>query len=148
MTPSRRRFAAASALAALLLAGCAGPAGLQLPDLYSASMDGAQEVPPVATAGSGLAKVEVDARGNMRWTVDHERLSGPVTGAHVHGPAGPGQNGPVLIPLAVGPAASSSGQVHLTPEQVTQLGSGQWYVNLHTERHPAGEIRGQLRPRR
>ena len=40
------------------------------------------------------------------------------------------------------------GEARITPEQLGQLNSGQWYVNLHTARHPGGEIRGQLRPRR
>ena len=139
----------AAGAAMLALAACASPQPQRLPELYEASLDGRQEVPAVATAGSGQARVEVDAKGLMRWTVDHAGLSGPVTAAHVHGPAGPGQNAGVLIPLAV-PAGGSgfSGEVRLTPEQLNQLDSGQWYVNLHTARHPGGEIRGQLRPRR
>jgi hypothetical protein len=32
----------------------------------------------------------------------------------------------------------------LTPEQATQLLGGQWYVNIHTEANPGGEIRGQV----
>ena len=133
----------------LALAACAQQQPQQLPELYEASLDGRQEVPAVATQGSGQARVEVDARGLMRWTIGHEGLSGPVTAAHVHGPAGPGQNAAILIPLAMpGNGTSFSGGVRITPEQLTQLGSGQWYVNLHTAQHPAGEIRGQLRPRR
>jgi hypothetical protein len=136
-------------VAMLALGGCAAPQPQQLPELYQASLDGRQEVPAVATGGSGQARVEVDASGLMRWSVDYEGLSGPVTAAHVHGPAGPGQNAGVLIPLAVPAGGTSfSGQARITPEQLTQLASGQWYVNLHTARHPAGEIRGQLRPRR
>ena len=149
--PSLARMCAwqAAGTAMLVLAACASPQPQQLPDLYEASLDGRQEVPAVATAGSGQARVEVDAKGLMRWTVDYAGLSGPVTAAHVHGPAGPGQNAGVLIPLAVSAGgAGSSGQVRITPEQLNQLDSGQWYVNLHTARHPAGEIRGQLRPRR
>jgi len=138
-----------AAIAVLALAGCASQQPQQLPELYEANLDGGQEVPAVATSASGQARVEVDAKGLMRWTVDYRGLSGPVTAAHVHGPAGPGQNAGVLIPLEV-PAggASFSGQARISPEQSTQLSSGQWYVNLHTARHPSGEIRGQLRPRR
>lgn len=132
----------AAALLPLWIAGCAAPGGQA--ELYEARLDGAQEVPAVATAGSGTAQVEVDARRNLlRWRVDHGGLSGPVTGAHVHGPAGPGANAGILFPLA-----GSSGELRITPEQYNQLESGQWYVNLHTARHPGGEIRGQLRPRR
>lgn len=145
------RTDAALAAGALLLAlaGCAGTQQSQvLPELYEARMDGAQEVPAVATPGRGQARVEVDARGMLRWTVDYQGLSSPVTGAHVHGPAGPGQNAPALIPLQPMGADSFSGESRITPEQQNQLASGHWYLNLHTERHPQGEIRGQLRPRR
>jgi hypothetical protein len=139
----------ACGLALLLVAGCASQTGSRLPELYEARLDGAQEVPAVTTAGTGQARMEVDGQGVLRWTVDYQGLSGPVTGAHVHGPAGPGQNAPVLIPLDVkAGVATASGQARITPEQRTQLESGQWYVNLHTPGHPNGEIRGQLRPRR
>ena len=139
----------AAGAALLLLAGCAMQAPAQVPELYEASLDGPQEVPAVTTAGKGQARFDVDARGTLRWSVGHEGLSGPVTAAHVHGPGGPGQNAPVLVPLNPDPrTASFSGQAHITPEQRTQLESGQWYVNLHTARHPDGEIRGQIRPRR
>jgi len=37
------------------------------------------------------------------------------------------------------------GTATLTPEQVTALEDGKWYVNLHTAAHPGGEIRGQLK---
>ena len=142
-----RRVVLAAALP--MLAACAGPQWTQLPELYEAALEGAQEVPPVQTAGRGLARVEVDAGGLLQWQVSFEALSGPVTAAHVHGPAGPGQNAAVLIPLEIPPGTTShKGQARITPEQMTQLASGQWYVNLHTQRHPGGEIRGQLRPRR
>jgi len=139
----------ATGLAVLLLAGCGIAPPTEVPALYEASLDGSQEVPAVAAPGRGQARVDVDGQGVLRWTVAFEGLSGPVTGAHVHGPAGPGQNAPILLPLAVTPgAASFSGQARISPEQRTQLESGQWYVNLHTSAHPGGEIRGQLRPRR
>ena len=139
----------AAGIAVLLLAGCSIAPPTEVPALYEASLDGSQEVPAVVAPGRGQARVDVDAQGAMHWTVAFENLSGPVTGAHVHGPAGPGQNAPIVIPLAVTQGASSfSGQARLNPEQRTQLESGQWYVNLHTSAHPGGEIRGQLRPRR
>jgi hypothetical protein len=35
------------------------------------------------------------------------------------------------------------GQATLTPEQARDFAAGKWYVNLHTQAHPGGEIRGQ-----
>jgi hypothetical protein len=115
---------------------------------FVASLSGAQEVPAVAGAGGGSAEVVFDhATSTVRWTVQFHGLSGPVTGAHLHGPAAPGQNAPVVVPFP-GPWATTPlrGQARITAEQFGQLASGQWYVNLHTARHPQGELRGQLRP--
>ena len=68
--------------------------------------------------------------------------------AHFHsGP--PGKNGVVVIWLTKKgstPNGVISGEQKLTPEQATQFESGEWYINVHTKAHPAGEIRGQVRP--
>jgi hypothetical protein len=47
-----------------------------------------------------------------------------------------------------GNAATSpiTGQATLPPEQAQQFAAGEWYVNVHTQAHPAGEIRGQVVP--
>ena len=113
-------------------------------------LSGAQEVPAVATTASGEAELLLDTRTNMaRWTVRYTGLSGPVSGAHLHGPAGPGRNAGVQVPISVPPAGGElRGQARLDPQQANELASGQWYVNLHTARHPEGEIRGQLRIQR
>lgn len=146
--PVLLRAVFASGVLGLALAGCAQMRS-EPPDTFEAAMSGAQEVPPVSTAGAGQAEVQYrPATGMVHWRVTHSGLSGPVTGAHIHGPAGPGQNASVLIPFTNVGASPITGEARVTPEQLGQLRSGQWYVNLHTARNPNGEIRGQLRPRR
>ena len=149
MASSLRLRPRAAAIASLVLAaGCAQTRG-EPPEIFEAQLTGAQEVPVVASAGSGQAEVEfVPSTAMVRWRVSHAGLSGPVTGGHIHGPAGPGQNGPIVIPFGSLGANPIRGEARITPEQLGQLNSGQWYVNLHTARHPGGEIRGQLRPNR
>jgi hypothetical protein len=41
-----------------------------------------------------------------------------------------------------------TGQVTLTPEQAQQFAGGEWYINVHTQAHPGGEIRGYVMPPR
>ena len=36
------------------------------------------------------------------------------------------------------------GTATITEAQAGSLLSGMWYVNIHTENHPGGELRGQL----
>jgi hypothetical protein len=150
--PPLRAIGAAMTLSLLAaVSGCApmqhGAPVVEEIQHYQATLAGAQEVPPVAGAATGTAQVDYHPRGNMlHWRVTATGLSGKPTAAHIHGPAGPGQNAPAIVPLDVRPA-TITGQLRITPEQATQLESGQWYVNIHTAAHPDGEIRGQLRSR-
>lgn len=143
----RTGFGAAAVVVALAMAGCGQLRPSQRVDIYEATLSGAEEAPPVATAASGMAEVQHDTLRNLiSWKVTFSGLSGPPTGAHIHGPAVPGQNAPVVVPF--GPLAlEMRGQAALTPQQVSDLAAGRWYVNIHSAAHPAGEIRGQLRLR-
>lgn len=164
------------AIAAGLLAGASIYAVAQdetdgelMPTLYAATLNGAAEVPPVETDARGIAEVFFDEEAlTIRWEVSFEGLSGPATGAHIHGPAAEGSNAGVVIDLMaghqVGDMAAEEGMMadddmmaedggenviegsaSITAEQATDLGGGLWYVNIHTDANPDGEIRGQLR---
>jgi hypothetical protein len=39
-----------------------------------------------------------------------------------------------------------AGQATLSEQQSTDLMAGQYYFNIHTEKNPTGEIRGQVMP--
>jgi hypothetical protein len=36
------------------------------------------------------------------------------------------------------------GTADITAEQAADLKAGKWYVNIHTEKFPDGEVRGQV----
>lgn len=116
----------------------------------TAHLDGASEVPSNGRLGEGEAVVRYNREtGELDWELHYERLSGTVTAAHIHGPAGPAANAPVLIQFANPGISPIKGRTRIRPAQARELVSGLWYVNLHTVAHPGGEIRGQLnrRPR-
>jgi hypothetical protein len=69
--------------------------------------------------------------------------------AHFHGPAELGKNGPVALWVSQQGSPVENpikGQATLTPEQAAQFTAGQWYINVHTQAHPGGEIRAQVTP--
>ncbi|RYZ00891.1 MAG: CHRD domain-containing protein, partial [Comamonadaceae bacterium] len=146
LSPCRAALLAGAVL--LGLSGCApfSPA-LSGEHVFEAALEGRQEVPPVATAATGQARLHYDSRSQvLDWSVSHSGVDGRVTAAHLHGPAGPGQVAAIVIPLSGNlDAPPIRGRLRITPEQFEQLRSGQWYVDLHTRQHPQGELRGQLR---
>jgi hypothetical protein len=134
----RNLLFAASALA--LIAGAAHAETLR----YTATLNGASEVPPNTTGGSGQATATLDtATKAFNYTLNFSGLTGPATAAHFHGPAGPGVNAPpaVMIMKLESPV---TGSATLTDAQIADLKGGKWYVNVHTMAHPPGEIRGQV----
>lgn len=137
-------------LVAIGATGCAPLRPSSKIDIYESTLSGAQEVPAVETPATGMAEVRLNTNTRLvQWRVTYSGLSGPATGAHIHGPAPAGQNAGVVIPFTGDLNAQPlTGERTLTPEQVAQLAGGLWYVNIHTARNPGGEIRGQLRPRR
>jgi hypothetical protein len=101
--------------------------------------------PGVTSSGKGAATASLDtASKTLTWDVDYSGLSGPVTAAHIHGPADPGANAPVVVPFNGSLASPIKGSATLTDAQIQQLEAGKWYVNIHTEANKPGEIRGQL----
>jgi hypothetical protein len=143
---SRRAVILMACLAGMAWAGLAQAA----PVSFKVPLTGAQQVPPIQIPGTGTADLTYDPSTRVLiWTITYGGLSGPVTMAHVHGPAAEGKNGPVVIWISKqGSSAASpiSGQATLTPEQAQQFAAGEWYINVHTKAHPAGEIRGQVIP--
>jgi hypothetical protein len=117
---------------------------------FKVPLTGAQCVPAVDTSGSGAADLTYDpATRVVTWNITYSGLSSPSTMAHFHGPAKAGQNAPPVIWLSTQgspPANPMTGSATLTPEQAQQFSAGEWYINLHTQSHPAGEIRGQVIP--
>jgi hypothetical protein len=143
---TRRTAVAVAALAAFGWAGRAEAA----PAHFTVPLTGGEQVPPVETSGKGSADITWDAATRVvTWAVTYSGLSGPATMAHFHGPADKGKNGPVVVWLSKqGDQAPSpfSGQATLTADQAQQFTAGEWYVNVHTQAHPGGEIRGQVMP--
>ena len=137
-----------ASLLALGLTACGKLRPSQKMDIYEATLTSAQEVPPNTSQGRGTAEMQYNSETRMlSWKVNYSGLSGPVTGAHIHGPAAAGANAGIVVPFTNVTTSPIQGQATITPAQFGDLAAGLWYVNVHTAQNPGGEIRGQLRRR-
>ena len=83
-------------------------------------------------------------RGTLAWRLNFRNLTGAAVAAHIH-LARPGVAGPVAVALC-GPCRSGArGSAKLKAATVSALLGGRTYVNVHTGKNPAGEIRGQIK---
>lgn len=116
----------------------------------TASLDGLQETPPVATPGFGSATMTLDDVTNMfTLTGTFQDLIGTTNNAHVHGPAPIGTPAGVMFGITFDFGVTSgnfsfNGVISDAHEQA--ILDGLTYINIHTTFRPGGEIRGQILP--
>src|SRR5262249_51789672 len=126
------------ALAALVcvtlsfIAPLAAPS-LAAPVTLKATLSAGAEVPPNDSKGAGSVDVTYDdATKKLTWKGNVTGLPGPATMAHFHGPAEPGKNASVVIPISGAEKGAFEGSATLTEAQAADLLAGRWYVNVHT----------------
>lgn len=134
-----------------------------------ATLTGFQEVPAVSSTGTGTLDLRIDDDAQtIEYELTYENLEGTVTTAsHIHlGQAAVnggvsvffcgGGGRPACTPMSgtftgvitpvdvIGPAAQGIAAGEFA-ELVRAIRAGVTYVNVHTNKHPGGEIRGQVK---
>ncbi len=159
----RDRTLFAIALPAALLAACvlappggprhfASPGAPASPESrWSCALSGAQALPPNSSLASGTCDLSLQG-GRVHAALTWSDLSTPALQVEFHGPAGPGEAGPLLwsfTPTAQGPRTFSpvEAEFEVSHTQADLLRDGRVYVDVRTALHPGGEIRGRLTPR-
>jgi hypothetical protein len=140
-------------IGALALSGIALAASQGETYKLSAKLVAGAEVPkptgvPTAATGAFRGKTVELANDKVRltWKLTFSHLSGKATAAHIH-LGKKGKAGTVLVALC-GPCRSGqTGKALITHAQERKIEAGLTYVNIHTPKNPAGEIRGQVRSR-
>jgi CHRD domain len=111
---------------------------------FKATLNGNQEVPPVQGAAIGSVDLTYDSETRkITWLGTYAGLTAPPTAAHLHGPAKPGTNAAIALPIQA-VESPFSGAASLTPSQAAELMADEMYFNIHTAKNPNGEIRGQV----
>jgi CHRD domain len=139
-------LAAAGSLVALAIAA-------PQEDTYrlTAGLKAGAEVPkpqgvPTGASGrfTGTVVEQANDRARVTWRLTFSRLSGRAMAAHIH-TGRVGKAGGVMAGLC-GPCRSGQrGTAMISHAQLRTIRAGRAYVNVHTARNPAGEIRGQVR---
>jgi hypothetical protein len=117
----------------------------------SAKLKASSEVPkpsgvPAGATGkfTGTYVELANDKARITWKLTFSHLSGQAIAAHIH-IGKPGKAGPVALALC-GPCHNGQkGKGMLTHAQVAKIEAGSAYVNVHTQKNPGGEIRGQVK---
>jgi hypothetical protein len=126
--------------------------------LGAAILSGSQEIPPLASAGTGSASISLDpAQAVLTVTLIDSGLTG-ITGAQIlDGPPGTAGttalfdiatatfNSPLTVTLDSADFTSSAGAATFT-DAVNLLLSGGLHIQVLTAAHATGELRGQVGP--
>lgn len=129
---------------------------------FSVQLSGSEEVPPVDTLATGSAEFTAPHFDNIGYSVNVSNIN-KVTAAHIHS-GKTGENGPIVVTLFKTESPSpdpmngilTSGNISNADLEGPMAGKtlidlnkamelGETYVNVHTEEHPNGEIRGQIK---
>lgn len=127
------------------MASCSSDDDNNTPDpnvVYETTLTGAKEVPANDSEATGTAKLVYNKDTKVFVLTVTHNIANPTAG-HIHMGA-VGENGEVIFPFDSPKSPISLTSSALTDEQITALNNGEFYVNIHTEEFPGGEIRGNL----
>ena len=96
-------------------------------------------------AGSGMATATLKG-GTLTIAGTFSGLKTPATVARLHRSAKPGMRGAPIADLTVSGETSGtiSGSIELTKEQIGDLAAARFYVQLHSQKAPDGNLWGWL----
>ncbi len=146
-----RRALVTTAVAALALTAIALAAGQKDAFNLKSTLKAGAEVPKPNGVRTGAAGVFTgkavegeNDRASLTWKLTFTKLTGAAAAAHIH-VGKPGKAGNVIVALC-GPCKNGQrGTTSITHAQLATIRAGRAYVNVHTKKNAAGEIRGQVK---
>ena len=138
-------FALLAALALLVFAAVSSAKPREQMFHLSATLNAGQEIPKQAVKNQvahGTFTATLSGT-HLAWKLTFAKLTGAATAAHIHLGA-KGKSGNVVVALC-GPCKSGmKGTGTVSAALLKTIEKHGTYVNVHTAKNPAGEIRGQL----
>jgi hypothetical protein len=145
----RATLRALAVVGAMALVGAnAAIAGAKPGGVAAVPLNVGQEVTGSNTGAHGSFSYTIEG-DELCYTLSVTNLSGPAIGAHIH--IGPRRvAGPIVVPLDTGAGTSWTVQECIIPTDENILDeitadTRNYYVNVHTDLFPGGEVRGQLK---
>ena len=133
----------------------------QGPPKFTINLTGSEEAPPVQTNATGTAEVSAFdiSSDSISYGINATNIPG-VTAAHTH-LGKQGENGPIVVTffkydgpkpidevMVGGTITADKLEGPLKGKPLSELAvagaNGSLYINIHTEKYPNGEIRGQI----
>ena len=132
-------------------------------EIYSATLSGDKEIPPVDIQANGTAGFNQPHFDAMKYGVQVSGLD-KVIAAHIH-QGKEGENGPIVVTLFKADNETGTGPLngqlaggnitnallegplagkYVEADLAKAMQNGELYVNVHTTEHPDGAIRGQI----
>jgi hypothetical protein len=140
-------------------------------DQFKARLRGFNEVPAISSTGTGQFRARIIGENSIEFELTYQNLEGTTTtAAHVHlgnksdaggvsyflcggggrpacTPTSGAFTGTVIAADVIGPTGQGIAPGEFA-EVLKAMRAGVTYANVHTNKHPTGEIRGQLRGNR
>ena len=143
-----RRQAARVCATCVLAAAFAVSAGAQEIERYGDRLSRMPVDLRTTSTISGVGAVRAELAGSeLTLHIRFEGLGSGITAVHVHN-APAARRGGVAFALDAGGAAGTAGEivtaVTLTDAQLAELRAERYYVQIHSEDNPGGELRGWL----
>jgi CHRD domain len=139
-----RKFAVVLAVAAAALGVAAlAAAGPSKEVMIGAKLDAMQEIPHVKAPKAKGSFTGTIVGGKLKWRLTFSGLTGRASAAHIHVGA-MGKAGAVLVALCGPCKTGQRGTAKVSAMVLRDIQKHLTYVNVHTAKHPNGEIRGQV----
>jgi len=122
------------------------PAGLSV---FTATLNGANEKPTAVTTTARGSAIVTILGNQLSWKVDITSAIDSITAGHIHH-APIDSAGGVRVNFTPAPPArrftgtATQGAIVVADSIIAFIQAGNSYVNIHTKKNGAGEIRGQL----